>query len=80
MSGNAALKNLFKPAPNKIDAKARQTNQAAWAIIDSEAVSRQAKTAKLRKARLTKEAEELADKEVEAKSAPPKKAARSKRS
>lgn len=73
MSGNAALKNLFKPAPSKIDAKARQTNQAAWAIIDSEAVSRQAKTAKLRQARLLKEAEERAGKAGEEKPAPAKK-------
>ena len=51
---NAAVA-LFKP--NKQESKAQTTDSVARAIIDKEAAQRDAKTAKLRAARLAMEAE-----------------------
>lgn len=48
--------NLFRPARSKAESKADTTNNAARAIIDDEAARREAKTAKLRQARLEQEA------------------------
>lgn len=47
---------LFKP--NRQESKAQTTDAAARAIIDSEAAKREAKTARLRAARLAQAAEE----------------------
>ncbi len=48
--------NLFRPARSKAESKADTTNNAARAILDDEAARREAKTAKLRQARLESEA------------------------
>jgi hypothetical protein len=48
--------NLFKPKPSRMEARADVTNHAARAIIGAEAEQREAKTAKLRQARLEAEA------------------------
>jgi len=60
--------NLFRPARSKAESKADITNNAARAIIGDEAARREAKTAKLRQARLKQEAAA----EPEAKPAPRK--------
>lgn len=62
------MEAVFKP--NKQESKARTTDNAARAIIDQEAAAREAKTAKLRAARLAMEAE------AESAPAPVKKTAR----
>lgn len=49
---------LFKPVQSKLETKAQGTDTAARAIIEAEAASREAKTARLRDARLKKEAAE----------------------
>ena len=48
--------NLFRPAKSKADTKADLTNQTARAIVDAETEGREAKTARLRQARLDMEA------------------------
>ena len=48
--------NLFRPATSKADTKAGLTEQTARAIIQAEVESREAKTARLRQARLEMEA------------------------
>lgn len=53
---------LFGPSPNRLETKAQTTHSAARAIIDAEAAAREAKTAKLRQARL--EMEESAAREA----------------
>lgn len=70
-----AAVGLFKP--NKQESKAQTTDNAARAIIDSEASRREAKTARLREARLKMEAEQPAVAPVvkKAKAAPRKKKA-----
>jgi hypothetical protein len=50
--------NLFRPTRSKAETKAQVTDNAARAIIDAEADSREAKTERLRKARLKMEAEQ----------------------
>ncbi|MCR5858904.1 hypothetical protein [Mesorhizobium sp. J428] len=52
--------NLFRPARSKAESKADTTNNAARAILDDEAARREAKTAKLRQARLESEARSAA--------------------
>ena len=52
--------NLFRPKPSKAETKADITDHAARAIVDAEAEGREAKTARLRQARLEAEAR-LAD-------------------
>ncbi len=47
---------LFKPKASKSEAKADVTTRAAQAIIDDEAAKRDAKTARLRQARIDAEA------------------------
>ena len=56
MSGITTEHNLFKPKPSKAESKADITNNAARAIIGAEAERRDAKTARLRQARLENEA------------------------
>lgn len=58
--------NLFKPRPSKAETKADITDRAARTIVDDEAARREAKTAKLRQARLENEAK-LATMETPAK-------------
>lgn len=48
--------NLFKPRQSKAETKADTTDHAARAIITAEAERRDAKTARLRQARLEREA------------------------
>ena len=48
--------NLFKPKPSKAESKADITNDTARAIIGAEVERREAKTARLRQARLEMEA------------------------
>lgn len=55
MSKQMPAIGLFKP--NRQESKAQSTNSAARAIIDAEAATRAAKTAKLRAARLKMETE-----------------------
>jgi hypothetical protein len=52
--------NLFRPARSKAETKADVTDSTARAIIDAEIESREAKTERLRKARLKMEAEQAA--------------------
>lgn len=62
---------LFKPKPSKSESKADTTTSVARAILDEEVAKREAKTAKLRAARLAME-------EKQAEEAPVKKAAKAK--
>lgn len=48
--------NLFKPKASKAETKADTTTNAARTIIDAEVEKREAKTARLRQARLDREA------------------------
>jgi hypothetical protein len=57
--------NLFKPNPTRGETKHETTDEAARAIIESEAGKRERKTERLREARLAKEAE--ADAEAKSK-------------
>lgn len=59
MKITAAAEAAFKP--NRQESKAQTTDAAARAIIDAEASKRDAKTAKLRAARLAMEAEQPAE-------------------
>ena len=52
--------NVFKPADSKGHAKSDRTNDAVRSIIKSEVASRNAKTERLRAARLAREAAEPA--------------------
>lgn len=61
MSGTITEHNLFKPRPSKAESKADITNHTARAIIGAEAERREAKTARLREARLEKEATRAAE-------------------
>jgi hypothetical protein len=60
MSAIITKDNLFRPARSKAETKADITDSAARAIIDAEAEKREAKTERLRKARLKMEAEQAA--------------------
>jgi hypothetical protein len=55
------MTDIFRTPGSEKDGKARRTDDAAWAIIDSESVKRDAKTARLRAARLSKEAQAAAE-------------------
>jgi hypothetical protein len=48
---------VFKPKPTTTEAKSDTTTRVARSIIEGEAAVREAKTARLRRARLAKEAE-----------------------
>lgn len=69
MSAIITKENLFRPTRSKAETKAQITDSAARAIIDAEVDSREAKTERLRKARLKMEAEQA----EAAKAAPEKK-------
>ena len=56
MSSIITEHNLFKPKPSKAETKADVTTHVARAIIGAEAERREAKTARLRQARLEDEA------------------------
>lgn len=56
MSRAVAKQNLFKPNQSKAETRADITDHAARTIIGDEAARREAKTAKLRQARLENEA------------------------
>ncbi|BCH26446.1 hypothetical protein [Mesorhizobium sp. L-8-3] len=57
MNRAVAKQGLFKPNPSKAETKADITNHAARAITGDEAARREAKTARLRQARLEREAQ-----------------------
>lgn len=52
---------IFKPLRSKAETKATTTDNASRQIIDAEAAKREAKTAKLREARLAMEAVQAAE-------------------
>jgi hypothetical protein len=52
------IDNVFKPKPSQAELRVDATTRAAQAIMDEEASSREAKTERLRAARLAKEAAE----------------------
>lgn len=54
--GNNIPNSLFKPKSSKADTRADLTDHTARAIIGDEAARREAKTARLRQARLDNEA------------------------
>jgi hypothetical protein len=61
MSGIITERNIFKSRPSKAESKAEVTNHTARAIIGAEAARREAKTARLREARLENEATQAAE-------------------
>lgn len=56
MSGTITEQNLFKPKPSKAETRADITNRVARGILGAETERREAKTARLRQARLDAEA------------------------
>jgi hypothetical protein len=56
MSSVITEQNLFRPAPSRAETKSDITDKTARALIEAEADSRDAKTARLRLARLAMEA------------------------
>ncbi|WP_082143679.1 hypothetical protein [Nitratireductor soli] len=60
MTSPVTKHNLFKPTRPKAETKSETTNSIARAIIDAEAESREAKTLRLKKARLAMEAKQPA--------------------
>lgn len=63
---------LFKPSRSRAETKAEITDNAARAIIDAEAAAREAKSAKLRAARLAREADTAKAPPAKADKKPPK--------
>ena len=61
MSRAIAEHSLFKPKPSKAESKADVTNHAARTIVEADAARREAKTARLRQARLENEAKLAAE-------------------
>ncbi len=59
-AGDVTAGDLFKKGQSKQDSKAQTTSSAARTIIETERASRDAKTARLREARIAREALELA--------------------
>lgn len=53
---NVPPPGIFKPAPSRSEAKGDVTSRAARSIIETETARREAKTMRLRAARLEKEA------------------------
>jgi hypothetical protein len=76
MLKQTAGEGIFKPLGSKAESKASATDAASRQIIDAEVAQREAKTAKLREARLAMEARQAA--EAQANPAPVKKPARAK--
>ena len=64
MSAIITKDNLFRPSRSKAETKAQVTDNAARAIIDAEVDSREAKTERLRQARMKMEAEQAANEEA----------------
>ena len=64
MSDGITEHNLFRPKASKAETKADVTNHAARAIIGAEAERREAKTARLRQARMEAEAKLAASAEA----------------
>lgn len=60
MTGTITKDNLFRPMRSKSETKAEITDSTARAIIGAEAERREAKTAKLREARLASEERDAA--------------------
>ena len=60
MTSSVTKHTLFKPARPKAETKSEITNSVARAIIDAEAESREAKSLRLKKARLAMEARQPA--------------------
>lgn len=58
MTSTLKAESLFRPARSKSESKHEITDSAARSIIDSEAARREAKTARLREARLAMEAQQ----------------------
>ncbi|WP_269931823.1 hypothetical protein [Aminobacter sp. HY435] len=56
MARSITKENLFVPALNKAEAKGDTTTRVAQSILDVEVAAREAKTARLRAARLAMEA------------------------
>lgn len=56
MASSITKDNLFVPAQNKAEAKGDMTTRVATSILDAEVAAREAKTARLRAARLAMEA------------------------
>lgn len=77
MSSTITEATLFKSKPSKAESKADATSSAARAILDDEAARREAKTARLRAARLEQEEKLAAEPAPEAKPRKRKTAARS---
>ncbi|SON57334.1 hypothetical protein HDIA_3793 [Hartmannibacter diazotrophicus] len=69
MNKSITKDNLFPPKRQKAETKADITDQAARAIIQEEADKRNAKTERLREARLAMEAEQAKDPPVKKKRA-----------
>jgi hypothetical protein len=55
------MTDIFRTPGSEKDGKARRTDDAAWAIIVAESEKRDAKTARLRAARLAKEAQAVVE-------------------
>lgn len=63
MNSGPTEHTLFKPPKSKSETKADVTDNAARAIIDDEVARREAKTARLRRARLAQEASSVSEPE-----------------
>lgn len=74
---DALADGIFKPKPTTAEAKGDATTRAALTIINGEASAREAKTERLRQARLAQEALEPAPVPKTKTKAAPKKRARS---
>lgn len=61
MKASPAAAGIFKPAPSRSESKNDATDRAAREIIAAEATATEVKTAKLRAARLAREAEQAAN-------------------
>lgn len=68
MNQTITEQSIFKPKASKSESKAEITDHAARAIIDDEVARREAKTAKLRQARLELEAKQADEAAAAAKS------------
>ena len=74
MTDTITKENLFRPTPSRAQSKADLTNSTARAIIKAEVDEREAKTNRLRQARLEMEARQPAP--APAKARAPKRAAK----
>ena len=58
---HAVPEGVFKPSASRAEAKNDTTTKIAWSIIEAEVAQREAKTRRLREARLAREAEVVTD-------------------